>query len=246
MTNQNSLWLPPPENLRLLKDEVHVWRVSLNLPEAHIQSLQRLLADDELKRAQRFYFQKDRNHFTIARGVLRHILGRYLNKSPSRLRFCYNSYGKPFLSKETLCFNLSHSHGLALVALTLGRKIGVDLERVRSNTDFLAIAERFFSPQEVAVLQALPEHQQQEGFFNCWTRKEAYIKGKGRGLSIPLGKFAVSLAPGEPAKLLDVHWDSQEAPRWLLQALTPGPGYTAAFAVEQHQWQRRCWQCAAL
>ncbi|MFQ5794197.1 MAG: 4'-phosphopantetheinyl transferase family protein [Candidatus Bipolaricaulia bacterium] len=246
MTAVDRLWGPPPANLALSNDDIHVWRASLDLTASRVQSLQHTLTPDELDRAERFYFQKDREHFIVARGLLRAILGRYLNVEPSQPRFCYSPYGKPTLvttsGKNTLSFNVSHSYGLALYAVTHGRKIGIDLERIRADFACEQIAERFFSPQENVVLRALPASMKHEAFFTCWTRKEAYVKAKSEGLSLPLDQFDVSLAPGEPAALLSTNWDPQEASRWSLQALTPGPGYVAALAVEGYHWQLKCWQ----
>jgi 4'-phosphopantetheinyl transferase len=226
-------------------DEVHVWLASLDLEASRVKSLWRTLSADERERGLRFHFQRDREHFIVARGLLRVILGRYLNMKPSQIRFSYNRYGKPFLAGEgggALRFNVSHSHRLALYAMTSGREIGIDLEHIRRVLDINEIAERFFSPREVAMLLALPEPLWSEAFFNCWTRKEAYIKAKGEGLSLPLDQFDVSLAPGEPAALLYTSDDSQEASRWSLQELAPSPGYVAALVVEGHDWQLKCWQ----
>jgi 4'-phosphopantetheinyl transferase len=242
----NRFWLPPPADLALSSDEIHVWRASLDLPVSRVQSLQQTLAADELSRAERFYFQKDREHFIVARGLLRAILSRYLDMEPGQLRFCYSPYGKPALAttpgQETRSFNVSHSHGLALYAITHSREIGIDLERIRTDLDCEQIAARFFSPRENAVMHALPAKLKPEAFFNCWTRKEAYIKARGGGLSLPLDQFDVPLAPGEPTMLLNTRGDPQEATRWSLRALTPGPGYVAALAVEGQGWRLTCWQ----
>ena len=241
-----SLWYPPPKTLMLESDEVHVWRAALDLKASHVQSLQRTLSADERVRAERFYFPQDRGHFIVARGLLRAILGRYLDMEPGQLRFCYSSYGKPALARESsgdaLRFNLSHSHGLALYAVTRGRELGVDLEYLHPHLAYEQLAERFFSPREVTVLRALPTNTQQEAFFNCWTGKEAYIKARGEGLTLRLDQFDVSLAPGEPVALLSTNGDPQEASRWLLQKLAPGSGYIAALAVEGHDWRLKCWQ----
>ncbi len=208
--------------------------------------LQQTLSPDEHTRADRFYFQKDRERFTIARGLLRIILGRYLNMEPCCLQFRYNPYGKPALANESggngLRFNLSHSDGLALYAITRGREIGVDIERIRPDLAEGQMAERFFSSREVKALRALPPSSQPVGFFNCWTRKEAYIKASGKGLTLPLDQFDVSLVPGEPAALLCVSGDPEESSRWCLQDSSPGPGYVAALAVEGHNWRLKCWQ----
>ena len=239
-------WLPPPADLTLSSDKVHVWRASLEVTASRVQTLQNTLATDELSRAERFYFEKDRKRFVVARGLLRAILSRYLSIEASQLRFCYSPYGKPALAttpgQDVLSFNVSHSHGLALYAVTRGREIGIDLERVRADLDCEQIAARFFSPRENAVLRALPTELKSKAYFNCWTRKEAYIKARGGGLSLPLDQFDVSLAPGEPAMLLNTSGDRQEATRWSLRALTPGPGYVAALAVEGHGWRFECWQ----
>ena len=239
-------WLPPPADLTLSSDKVHVWRASLEVTASRVQTLQNTLATDELSRAERFYFEKDRKRFVVARGLLRAILSRYLSIEASQLRFCYSPYGKPALAttpgQDTLSFNVSHSHGLALYAVTRGREIGIDLERIHADLECEQIAARFFSPRENAVLRALPTKLKTEAFFNCWTRKEAYIKARGGGLSFPLDQFDVSLAPGEPTTLLNTRGDPQEATRWSLRALTPGPGYVAALAVEGHGWRFKCWQ----
>jgi 4'-phosphopantetheinyl transferase len=237
-----SLWHPPPDSPKLGSDEVHVWRVSLDLPSAHLDRLRQTLAADERERADRFVFPKDRNHFVAARGALRAILGRYLGEAPGSLRFTYNVHGKPALDREPggLRFNVSHSHGLAVIAVTHGRDVGVDVEHIQPDRADEQIARRFFSPREVAALLALPEDQQPEAFFTCWTRKEAFVKARGEGLSIPLDQFDVSLAPGEPATLLRANGD--QVSRWSLHALDPGPDFAAALAVEGHGWRLSCWQ----
>jgi 4'-phosphopantetheinyl transferase len=238
-------WSPPPENPAASKDEVHVWRASLNPPASQIQALRRVLTADERARAERFYFPKHRDRFAVARGVLRTILGRYLGITPDQLQFTYNQYGKPSLTEaHPLRFNLSHSHTLALCAVTCDREVGVDLEHIRPdpNDNRTRIARRFFSAREVLAFEALHESLRDRAFFSCWTRKEAFIKAKGKGLSLPLGQFDVSVHPEEPAALLHTKWDPQEAALWSLQDLHPGPGYAAALAVEGAPWRLRCWQ----
>jgi 4'-phosphopantetheinyl transferase len=246
MTDPDHSWSLPPDELVLTNSEVHVWRARLDLPDAHLHSLQASLAPEELNRAGRFYFEKDRRHFIAGRGLLRSILGRYLQVDPGQLHFSYEQYGKPVLAaapgQELFRFNLSHSGGLALYAVTVGREIGVDIERIRTDLEYEQIAERFFSSQESAALRLLPPEIKPEGFFNCWTRKEAYIKARGEGLSLPLDQFDVTLAPGEPARLLNIRGNPQEAGRWSLRELTPAPGYAAALAVEGYDWQLKCWQ----
>ncbi len=240
-----SSWYPPPNTLTLASNEVHVWRAVLELEAARVRSLRHTLSAEEQARAERFYFHQDRKHFVVAHGLLRAILGQYLKIEPSQLQYCYNPYGKPSLkrtsSREALRFNMSHSHGLALYAVTCGRELGVDLERLCPNLADEQIAERFFSPREVAALRALPTNMRQEGFFTCWTRKEAFVKAKGEGLTLRLDQFDVSLVPGEPAALLSTS-DPQETSRWSLKELAPKAGYVGALAVEGHDWRIKCWQ----
>ena len=239
-------WNSPPLDLTLDMGEIHVWRVSLAQTESCLQSLQQTLSTDERAKADRFVFPKDRSQFIVSRGALRAILSRYLNISSHILRFDYNPYGKPSLivtqGGNTLRFNLSHSRGLALIAITKNRDIGVDIEGINPNFYCLEIAEKFFSPLENSVLRSLPEHLQPTAFFTCWTRKEAYIKAVGKGLSIPLNQFDVSLAPGEPAALLNVEENPEEASKWSLIELFPSSDMVAAVAVAGDCWKLHCWE----
>jgi 4'-phosphopantetheinyl transferase len=151
--------------------------------------------------------------------------------------FTYGEYGKPAVAAETcgslpLRFNLSHSHEVACCAVACGREVGVDVEHLREGVEVMSLAAHFFSRGEVAALGALPPDQKPRAFFNCWTRKEAYIKAKGEGLSHPLGEFTVSLEPGSPAALLSTERDPAEAARWSLTELPFGDDYAAALACE--------------
>ncbi|ETW94202.1 MAG: hypothetical protein ETSY1_35910 [Candidatus Entotheonella factor] len=244
MTVVSQPWRLPPENLTLSIRDVHVWRASLSVSEPRLADFHAVLADDELARAARFRNPLHGAHYTVGRGVLRMLLSRYLNRLPQDIRFSYSNYGKPFIENaaETLRFNLSHSQDLALYAFTYQREIGIDIEYMRSVSSRDQIAEQFFSPNEVRALRTLPTDQQAIGFFNCWTRKEAYIKAHGEGLSLPLDQFDVTLLPGEPAALLETRVASDHADRWALRALQPGPNYRAALAVEGHDWQLSTWQ----
>jgi 4'-phosphopantetheinyl transferase len=242
----NLKWKGSTERVALPDDEVHVWRVRLTCQALRVEELTRFLAEDERDRAKRFHFDRDRNRFIIAHSALRIILGKYLNSDPARIRFNYSAYGKPELAEEFQAsgieFNLSHSHDLALIAVTRHRQIGIDLELIRPGFANEKIAEHFFSPQEVHSLRALERDKQDEAFFNCWTRKEAYIKARGEGLSIPLDEFDVSLAPGEPAALLKIRGSPEEVDRWTLCELTPARGFAGAMVVEGHHWRVKCWE----
>jgi len=240
------VWSPPPGDLALESDEVHVWRAAADPAASELEDLRQTLALSEQARADRFAFRRDRDRFITRRGRLRAILGRYLAIDPGRLQFNYGAGGKPALTPEfdgmRLRFTISSSSGLVLYAVTRGREIGVDLEAIQPVVVQERIPEYFFSPREVAALRALPVEAQTEAFFACWTRKEAYVKAKGEGLALRLDGFDVSLMPGEPAALLSIAGDPQEASRWSLQALAPGRGYIAALAVEGHAWRLRCLQ----
>ncbi len=239
-------WPLPPAGSPAWDAEVHIWLAALEQPEHIVQRLAGLLAGDELLRAQRFYFERDRRRFIVARGALRSILSRYLDIAPAQVQFSYGPRGKPALAAACddgrLRFNVSHSQELALCAVTRDREVGVDIEFMRPLDDAESIATHFFSAREQAALRSLPAHLKHQGFFNCWTRKEAYIKAIGEGLYQALDAFDVSLAPGEPAQLLAVLGKPEEAQRWTFQALQPPAGYAAALAVEGADWQFCCWQ----
>ena len=246
MTDLYRRWHLSPPDLALSCEDVHVWRASLGQPVEHVRQLAQTLSYDEMMKAERFRFERDRRRFIVGRGVLRTILGCYLAVEPDKVQFRYSPRGKPYLAERfdshRLRFNLAHSHEIALYALTCGREIGVDLEYIRPMLDMEQIAARFFSVRENAALCDIPDDQKLEAFFSCWTRKEAYIKATGEGLARPLDQFEVSLAPGEPAQLLSVEGTSEETANWSLEALVPVPGYVAAVAVAGHGRQLKCWQ----
>lgn len=241
-------WRLPPEDLALSEREIHVWRACLDQPPVSISALRKALAPDELARADRYRFPNGRDRFVVCRAALRTILGLYLRAHPDHLRLSANSYGKPELaglhSGSALRFNVSHSGDLALLAVGYAREVGVDLERLRPGRpgERMRLAERFFSPAEAAELRALPEDERDDAFTVCWTRKEAYIKAIGRGLSLPLSMFDVTVSPKAAAALLRTAWNPQDASRWLLRDLNPGSGYVGAIAVEGGGWRLRRWQ----
>ena len=221
--------LSPPQGL-----EVHVWAASLDQPPEKVAGLEALLAEDELERAYRFRFDRHRRRFIVGRGVLRSILGAYLGVEPSSLSFRYGEKGKPALAEgwsEDLSFNLSHSSELALYGFGSRLELGIDVERLRQLEGAEDIAERFFSVPERLALRRVPAEAKADAFFNCWTRKEAYIKATGDGLSMALDRFDVTLAPGEPARMLSADGDARAAARWSMVHLEPSPGYVGALAA---------------
>lgn len=227
-------WQKGPSSPVLWPNEVHVWRVRLD--GARPKNLELALAPDDRERAARFRFEGDRHRFSIARASLRTILARYLKSSAAGLRFDIGAYGKPGLVENQnnldLRFNLSHSHQVALIAITRGREVGVDVEFMRADFANDEVAEHFFSPAEVKQLVRMPTKLKTRSFFNCWTRKEAYIKARGEGLSHPLDQFDVSFAPDAPAALLGNRLDPAEVSRWSFEELSPHPAYAAALTVE--------------
>jgi 4'-phosphopantetheinyl transferase len=220
----------------LRQDEVRVWLASLDLGPRAVAHLAGLLSEDESARARRFRFRRDATRFVVCRASLRLRLAECLDVAPAAIRFHYGAHGKPELAppfdRSGLQFNASRSEGIGLIAVTRGGRVGVDIERIRSLPDLHDIAERMFSPAERRALRGLPPNRRPEGFFNCWTRKEAYVKAVGTGLLHPLTRFTVSLEPGEPARLADVDGDAAAAGRWRLEALGSVTGCAAAVAVE--------------
>ena len=197
----------------LASDEVHCWSVPLCVPANTLARLFETLSPDERDRAARLRFERDRRRFSVARGALRELLGRYVATPPDQIRFAYNAFGKPELSPEfgsSLKFNLSHSADLAVIAVTWGADIGVDVERITA-TDYADIARSFFARRELEELSSVPKHLQARAFFGFWTRQEAYAKARGEGLG-----------------------DALPAPQdqWTFCSLEPAPGYIGAVVIE--------------
>jgi 4'-phosphopantetheinyl transferase len=218
------------EEFSLNLRQLHVWIFELSAPPHAVEYFRSQLAADEKERAERFRFAHLRVSYVIAHGVLRCLLARYLGTTAAEIEFLYNEQSKPRLAQPDcrLRFNLSHSGALAACAFGLECEIGVDLEQIRPMPDLFDIAGRFFSPDECRDLEAVPPSQREAGFFTCWTRKEAYIKAVGGGLSIPLDSFRVSLLPDEPARL--IHARPEDGGPWTLDAFDPGAGYRGAVA----------------
>ena len=229
-------------------DEVHVWRANLNQPQDRMNLFGQILSHEERARALRYHFEADRNRCIIGRALSRLLLAHCLGESPQGLRFTHNRFGKPALATghgPQLEFNLSHSGDWILIALSRGRALGVDVERQKEDMATEAIAARFFSPIECSALSALPAALRGAAFFSCWTRKEAYIKARGDGLSLPLDAFDVAFVPGAKARLIATRHDPGEAQRWTLRELQIGRDYAAALAVEGADWRLKCWHWPA-
>ena len=228
------------EQIQLPENEVHLWRVDLASVAPSEHKWRRILSEDERVRAARFRFPRDRQNFTATRALLRTILGGYTACDPKQLLFRYSDKDKPSLSSdsgEQIEFNVSHSGLTALLAFARGRTVGVDVEQIRNDFDHEAVARRFFSGDEQRQLAALAPSERFIGFFRCWTRKEAYIKAVGNGLSLPLDQFDVSLKPGDHNALIATRPNSGEAALWTLQEIPAGEGYIAALCVHGHGWR---------
>jgi 4'-phosphopantetheinyl transferase len=224
MTSFSPVWDSPPADLQL-SSQLEIWRASLDPPSLTLSRLYELLSPDERARAERYHFQIDRDRFVAARGILRTLLGRYLRASPNSIEFKYGAYGKPMLDANVR-FNVSHSQGLALFAITPRQRVGIDLEFVRDDIAVQDLVARFFSEQERRAFRAIPQKEQQKTFFTFWTRKEAYLKA--RGLSISL--------------LQDENVGAKDDAEWTVTELTPADGYAAAVATEVGVTQVNYWQ----
>jgi 4'-phosphopantetheinyl transferase len=219
-------------------DELHVWRASLDQPAEIIAVLKELLAPPERERMERIQIDRIRSRFAVGRGLLRTLLGRYTGAAPQDLELVYGKYGKPFLAGRGPWFNLSHSDGAALFAFSSSAEVGVDVELAHRRVEAMRLAERFFSPGEVRTLRALPEALRQRAFLTCWTRKEAFIKARGDGLSLALDSFDVTLEPNEPAALTRTAWSAGEPAEWELADLSDSDRETVgAVAIRRRGWR---------
>lgn len=246
-------WPSPPHDLVLARDDVHVWSVPLDIEPGRRIALAAALAPDELARAARFHFARDRERWIAGRGQLRHILGRYLRRDPASLYFAYecacgdpnctHPHRKPVLAHDPwLHFNVSHSGDRALVAVARDRRVGVDLERRQPDDSLLGVAESICTPAELATLRALTVPTQLATLLALWTRKEAYLKARGIGLLLPPQAIDTALVPDEVPRLLSISGDPAEAARWFLSDIPYDADYAAALVVEGDPVKVRYWR----
>jgi 4'-phosphopantetheinyl transferase len=216
-------------------NEVCIWSTSLEVSAQELLQLEALLATDEHARAARFHFSRDRRRYVVARARLRLLLACYARSAPEKIVFCYGTHGKPVLASPTadICFNVSHSQEIALFAFSRNRELGIDVERVRADLAVDELAARFFAADEVEALKALPEELRQRAFFDCWTRKESYLKALGDGITVELDTFSVSLNRGGVAALLRGSFIEQ----WRLMPVELGAEYAAAVCVRGANWE---------
>jgi len=224
-------WNLPSKKIVLHNDEIHLWLCNLKIPKQSISNLRQLLSKDELGKAEKFHFLKDRNSFIVSHASLRIILSKYVKVKPAGIKFILNKYGKPLLYKPnetSISFNLSHSGDFCLIAINRNDIIGVDIEKINEDFSSLEIAKNYFSKKEYTELFKLPSTKQSKAFFHCWTRKEAFIKAKGKGLSIALDSFDVTIIEKE-AKITRIYNDINIT-KWQLYNVEVNDNYCAAIA----------------
>ena len=227
------MWQAGRQNITLVENEVHVWKADLKVDAKKAKAFWTTLSKEEKERADRFRFTEHRTYFIASRGILRQLLSRYLSLPAGSFFFSYGKQGKPELTQfPELQFNVSHSRGHALFAFAKNESVGVDLEFIDSTIEFEVIAPRFFSKNEATTLLGLPIERQPAVFFNCWTRKEAFIKAKGGGLSIPLDQFEVTLLENDPAKLLAIDWAPEEVELWSMFSFFPEKEMVGSLAIK--------------
>lgn len=228
-------WPEGPSCPSLSSDRVDVWRMQLDGP-IEITPPPNILSSDELTRAGQYHFEKDCQHFSRCRSTLRVLLSRYLGIPAAEIRFEYQSTGKPELAARQnphrLRFNVSHSAGLALIAVSSDHRIGIDIEKIRADVDTISLADRFFSARERADLRSLPDHLRLPAFFACWTRKESFLKATGDGLSVPLADFSMTTDPDLDPELEELRGNGEARKQWFLADLSVADGYRAAMAIE--------------
>jgi 4'-phosphopantetheinyl transferase len=233
-----TLTTKPLPCIRLDDEVIDLWACPIQPTDLQIREFIKILSPDEHIRAGRFRFDHLRRSFIFTRGTLRVLLGSYLSSAPEEIPFSYGPQGKPAIAKDTLLrFNISHSGDFVLLAFTREYDIGVDIEQIRSLPDMDDLAQRFFSSEERSQIASMPREQRERAFFACWTRKEAYLKAIGNGLSTRLDSFCVTLSPAEPARLMHINGDTHAAQAWTIQDLTLVPDYAAAIAY--HRAPRR-------
>jgi 4'-phosphopantetheinyl transferase len=239
-------WVRPDAPPILALDEVHVWRFDLDEMIPGGLALERQLSAEERDRARRFRFGRDRERYLAGRAALRGILAGYVEARPETLRFVRAPQGKPALlaAPEGLEFNLTHADWCAMVAVARGRRVGVDVESIRLGHRGMDVARRFFAHAEVETLLAAPPEERAATFVRCWTRKEAYVKARGDGLSLSLQDFEVPLATGATRALASSREDSAEVERWSLRELVPAPCHLGALVVEGEGFDLRAWEWA--
>ena len=230
-------WTPPTSPTVLLSGEIHAWRIDLPDFTGAEPQLRQLLSGDELQRADKYHFEKDRSNFIIRRGVLRMILGSYLDIQPAELNFIYNDFDRPALEVDKLIhFNASSSCGMGIVATTLNARIGIDVEFADREFPSMEIAKRYFSNDEIRAIRDLPSGLQTAAFFDCWTKKEAFVKAVGEGMSHPFPNLAIS---SKKPNSFSIAATSDDTKGWSVMSFIPEENFIASIAYEGGQRSHR-------
>ena len=238
-------WLKPTIDSYKLNNNAHIWLIRYDQSDLLLEESKYILSDAEKQRASRFHFEIDRKRFSVTRGLLKKVLSKITSKPAQEIQFQFNKHGKPELigSSKNIYFSVTHSGNLGLIAISDLAPIGIDVEQFRKKMITEKIAKRFFSKLEVEAFLTLNENEKLQGFFNCWTRKEAFIKAVGKGLSIPLNTFDVTLKPNEPAQLLAVRYKNETSNEWVLRDIKVDDGYASAVILKakaelflKHYW----------
>ncbi|MBT4682848.1 MAG: 4'-phosphopantetheinyl transferase superfamily protein [Chloroflexi bacterium] len=230
--NDNTFWKMQPAKMILASDDVHIWVATFSQLRTSTSQLRNLLSADEIDRAKKIYTTKEMQRFIVARGILRIILGRYLNMQPKMVQFRYNTYGKPALTAGNLHFSLSRSDDIVICAITRGRKIGVDAEYICPYPEIAQVIERFFSSPEKDTVCAAIAPEKLKAFYTFWTLKEAYIKANGKGLMTPLEEVDSTFLSGESPVSYSAPGELQKKKQWMNFNLMPAPNYIASLVVE--------------
>ncbi|MFI4938614.1 MAG: 4'-phosphopantetheinyl transferase family protein [Candidatus Berkiellales bacterium] len=221
------------KNLRLDDSMVHIWHLVLPISENTVKKFEDELAIDEIIRANNFRYKEHQEQFICSRGGLRNILSHYLKTSPQKIKFQYTSYGKPYLENTDLAFNTSHSGKYIVYAITRKACIGVDVEEIKYDLDFLQLAKTTFSEAEYLNFIKLPVEDRAFAFYRLWTRKEAFLKAIGTGLHYPLDEVEVSFLPTETVKLVNIKFQPTEAQLWGIDEIVLDNNHVAAIATRQ-------------
>ena len=241
-------WQITPDDLDISSDHVDVWLTSTELGEQQVQEYKKSLSVAELARAEKFTTDYKYKEFIVARGLLRQVLSRMTGLDICGFDFNHGKHGKPYLDSnvagKNIAFNVSHSHGMALVAITPGGRLGVDLEKIRPEVEWQALAKRFFSAAEFQALNGCPDDSRLKSFFTCWTRKEAFVKAVGDGIARGLREFDVSIDPDESAGLLNIRWQGEDAADWTIKNIPVRGNYAAALAVDRPDCRVRLWRAS--
>lgn len=240
------MWDSPPEDLKLDADYIDVWRTRIDLPEEEVNTYALTLSVEEQERAARFTFPDKYEEYVVSRGLLRRALAHVLKRAATDFQFEYTDSKKPYLlnkyAGQSISFNISHSHGQALVAVSLQRNIGIDIEKIRADVEYEKLALRFFSEAEHRQLMQLPREERARSFFAIWTRKEAFVKAIGKGIAFGLSEFDVNIDPQQPPVMLATRWNPQDVSLWLMATIDSDCNYMATLATDGGDFQLRYWQ----